>query len=270
MSETPVELRESKKRPAPASESSTFDDLKIQDDSILHKHSDRETCPDCKKSAMYFCYRCFKPSTISEGHIPQLELPIPMDVIKHEQELDGKSTAAHAAVIAPHNVKIYNWQSIPQYENPEEVLLLFPGHDAHTLEEIPKGSFKKFVVIDGTWKQASKIVRLSPQLQNVRKVTIAPRKTLFWRYQSLSENYLATIEAIYYLYREYAEAYEMNGKPYDGRYDNLLFYFRYFYNLIQSKYKKENKKYTHRQREGYIQYDDSVDAKVDENKSVDA
>ncbi|CAO3676835.1 unnamed protein product [Umbelopsis vinacea] len=178
-----------------------------------------------------------------------------MDVIKHEQELDGKSTAAHARVIAPNNVNIFNWESIPEYENPDEVLLLFPGPDAKTLSEIPRDSFTKLVVIDGTWKQASKIVRLSPQLKNVRKVTIAPRKTLFWRYQSLSENYLATIEAIYYLYREYAEAYEMDGKPYDGRYDNLLFYFKFFYNLIQHKYRNGTMKYTHRQREGYIEYD---------------
>jgi hypothetical protein len=71
----------------------------------------------------------------------------------------------------------------------------------------------------------------------------------------LSENYLATIEAIYYLYREYAEAYEMDGKPYDGRYDNLLFYFKFFYNLIQHKYRNGTMKYTHRQREGYIEYD---------------
>ena len=67
---------------------------------------------------------------------------------------------------------------------------------------------------------------------------------------------MATIEAIYYLYREYAVAYELKGQEYDGRYDNLLFYFMFFYNMIQNKYRKEKKKYTHRQREGYIEYED--------------
>lgn len=47
--------------------------------------------------------------------------------IKHEKELDGKSTAAHARVIAPNDVNIYGWQEIPEYENPDQVLLLFPG-----------------------------------------------------------------------------------------------------------------------------------------------
>jgi hypothetical protein len=73
----------------------------------------------------------------------------------------------------------------------------------------------------------------------------------------LSDNHLATIEAIYYLYREYAEAFEMKGSLYDGRYDNLLFYFKFFYNMIQNKYRKEKKPYTHRQRKGYIEYDEN-------------
>ncbi|KAG2171658.1 hypothetical protein INT43_008038 [Umbelopsis isabellina] len=269
MSDNCSESSGNRKRPAsPAL--SKFDDLKIQDDSILHEHSDREVCPKCQKSAMYFCYRCFTPSTASAGHVPRLDLPVPMDIIKHEKELDGKSTAAHARVIAPSDVNIYGWQEIPEYENPDQVLLLFPGPDAKTLSEIPRESFTRLVVIDGTWKQASKIARLSPQLKNVRKVTIVPRKTLFWRYQSLSDNYLATIEAIYYLYREYAEAFEMNGNPYDGRYDNLLFYFKFFYNMIQNKYRKENRPYTHRQRKGYIEYDEADSENTLESGEVES
>lgn len=126
--------------------------------------------------------------------------------------------------------------------------------DAKRLEEIPRDSFDRVIVIDGTWKQANKIVRETPALKSVRKVTIAPRKTHFWRYQNLSEHHLATIEAIYYLYREYDEAYE--GGYEDGRYDNLLFYYRFFYNLIQDTYRRsEGKRFTHRHRQDYIQYD---------------
>jgi hypothetical protein len=68
-----------RKRPAsPAL--SKFDDLKIQDDTVLHGHNDREVCPKCKKSAMYFCYRCFTPSTASRGRVPQIDLAVPMDM----------------------------------------------------------------------------------------------------------------------------------------------------------------------------------------------
>lgn len=47
--------------------------------------------------------------------------------IKHEYELDGKTTALHARVIAPEDVNIYNWKEMPQYEQPERILMLFPG-----------------------------------------------------------------------------------------------------------------------------------------------
>lgn len=177
--------------------------------------------------------------------------------IKHEMELDGKSTAIHARVIAEDDVDIYNWTEASEENHLfEGSLLLFPGPDAKRLEEIPRDSFDRIIVIDGTWKQASRIVRETPALQNLQKVTIQARKTNFWRYQQKSENHLATIEAIYYLYREYAETFE--GGYEDGRYDNLLFYYRFFYNLIQDTYRqKPDKKFTHRHRQDYIQYDDN-------------
>ncbi|RUS12651.1 DTW domain-containing protein, partial [Endogone sp. FLAS-F59071] len=123
--------------------------------------------------------------------------------IKHENELDGKSTAVYAKIIAPAEVEIYPWNKVPEYADPDNVLLLFVGKDAKTLSQIPKGSFSKLVVVDGTWAQATKMVRETPQLARMRHVTIAPRKTLFWRFQNKDEHHLATIEAIYYFFREY-------------------------------------------------------------------
>lgn len=70
----------------------------------------------------------------------------------------------------------------------------------------------------------------------------------------VDDNHLATIEAIYYLYREYGESYEA---PYDGSYDNLLFFYKFFYNLIQNAYQKNKKakfNWRHQQRD-YIKYD---------------
>lgn len=49
------------------------------------------------------------------------------DSIKHERELDGKSTAVHAKVIAEDDVDFYTWGEIPDFEQPERSLLLFPG-----------------------------------------------------------------------------------------------------------------------------------------------
>jgi DTW domain-containing protein YfiP len=115
--------------------------------------------------------------------------------------------------------------------------------------------------VDGTWQQASSLTKFTEELKNIRKVTIKPQKTLFWRYQNKSENYLATIEALYYLLREYYEAYESNTdneNRYNGKYDDLLWYYKYFYEFIQATYRndKDKKHFTSRHRQGYIKYDD--------------
>ena len=111
-------------------------------------------------------------------------------------------------------------------------------------------------MIDSTWTQARAIytdprlskIRLSPLHLSAavfspllciacvtRKLTIAPQKTKFWRYQKLGEQCLSSIEAIYYTYREYIE--RKNGS-YANEVDNLLFYFCFFYEKIQQSYTK--------------------------------
>lgn len=42
-------------------------------------------------------------------------------------ESDGKTTALHARVLAHEDVKVYNWKDMPEYSQPERVLMLFPG-----------------------------------------------------------------------------------------------------------------------------------------------
>ncbi|KAK9728471.1 hypothetical protein K7432_001015 [Basidiobolus ranarum] len=233
--------------------------LKTDPAPILDKCKVRLCCPVCNtgRSLKYYCYECFEILGSSREEIPSLKLPVKLDILKHEKESDSKSTAIHAKILAPEDAEIILFPSqTPQYENPERTLLLYPSEDALTLNEIDPTSFDRILVVDGTWSQAKIMVRDSPALQKLRKVTIKPRKTMFWRYQKISENYLSTIEAVYYLYREYYEAYQ-SDIAYDGRYDDLLFYYKYFYNLIQNHYKDNSRiKFTSKHRKGsdYIKY----------------
>jgi len=49
------------------------------------------------------------------------QLPFKVDIIKHPYEVDGKSTAVHAAILAPHNVTVYQFPDIPDYTNQSKV-----------------------------------------------------------------------------------------------------------------------------------------------------
>lgn len=44
------------------------------------------------------------------------QLPVKIDIIKHPNETDGKSTAVHAKLIAPNDVNIYTYPCIPDLD----------------------------------------------------------------------------------------------------------------------------------------------------------
>lgn len=87
----------------------------------------KEHCPTCNKNVRYFCNKCLQLVNCPEGAVPQLKLPIKIDIIKHENERDGKSTALHARILAPGDVEVYGWKSMPDYKDVDRLLLLFPS-----------------------------------------------------------------------------------------------------------------------------------------------
>jgi len=223
-------------------DSDPFKDMKISDCRVLDDVGDRSACPQCHKSRKYFCYVCFLPVIELQGKIPQLNLPVHIDIIKHRREIDGKSTAAHAAVLAPKHVSIYTYPDIPDYDSEENVLLVYPGKHAKTLPELfdnrkcPNLPFKKVVFIDSTWNQSPGIYK-DPRLISLPTIVLRGRVSQFWRHQkNKPEYYLATIEAVHELLVEIdAEA----NATYDGKYDDLLFFFRFMYNKIQTMYDRD-------------------------------
>ncbi|KAI8359648.1 DTW domain-containing protein [Mortierella sp. GBAus27b] len=213
-------------------------------------------CPTCNRNVRYFCNRCLHLVNCPDGAIPQVKLPIKIDIIKHEKERDGKSTALHAKILAPDDVQVYGWKSKPDYDQDvDRLLLLFPGPDAKRLSEIDPSSFDKLVVIDGTWSQAKMMTLSKSPLLRMKRVTIEPHETLFWRYQKKADDYLATIEAIYYFLREYHETY-LSAPP-EPIYDDILWFYKYFYELIQKSYRErtDGKEFTLKHKKDYIRYD---------------
>lgn len=95
------------------------------------------------KSRKFYCYNCFVPVKGIEDLIPRVKLPIKIDIIKHQNECDGKSTSAHAAVLAPDDVRVFTYPCIPEYPDPSKVVLVFPGKNSFTLEELARNSGSK-------------------------------------------------------------------------------------------------------------------------------
>ncbi|KAL8197248.1 UNVERIFIED_CONTAM: DTW domain-containing protein 1 [Gekko kuhli] len=94
---------------------------------------------------MFYCYTCYVPvETVPTSEIPVVKLPVKVDIIKHPNETDGKSTAVHAKLLAPEDVTIYTYPCIPDYdEMKHEIALVFPGPSSVSVSDIPLSLLNK-------------------------------------------------------------------------------------------------------------------------------
>ncbi|RMX56343.1 hypothetical protein pdam_00004462, partial [Pocillopora damicornis] len=234
---------------------SPFSELKITSHEVL-RGAERRPCPKCQASRKYYCYTCYITVGLDRSLIPTVHLPIKVDIIKHQKELVGKSTATHACILAPGNVSIHNFPEVPDFQEKEKVIIVFPAEgvnsvstfqDAVTLEKIrlnqdrqnPDSSdagalLHRVVFIDSTWQQCHQIIT-DKKLKGLKRVKLESAVTHFWRPQRKPDTCLATIEAIYYFFKEYDQ--HILKREYDGRYDNLLYFFAFQYKLIQEQRK---------------------------------
>jgi hypothetical protein len=130
----------------------------------------REVCSNCKSSRKIYCYNCFQfLPNIDPRSIPRVSLPVHLDIIKHSRELQGKSTAVQAKMLAPDDVTIHNYPSLPEIRDPCKCALAFPKEGALPVSEWVKlngtgttggmdwSRVERIVFIDSTWPQTKTI-----------------------------------------------------------------------------------------------------------------
>lgn len=236
--------------------------------SNLHKPVPRSICPGCSRSQKHYCSKCMIILPDCEIELPQLKyLPCRIVVVKEPIELDGKSTAVHARLLAQDFVEVVSATDFDAWleknygkdweENRklwENDWMLYPSKDALTLEELFKSSdrpdetqmqqqlqqqtnkesiLNTLFVLDTKWS-VLKFLR-HPFVKSIPKVVLKDKyQTHFWRYQQYDRYHLATIEAIYYFLVEYDKA-RFNG-TYSGRYDDLMYIYVAQFELIKASY----------------------------------
>lgn len=121
-----------------------FECMKIADNQFLNTIDGRSACPKCFKSRKFFCYSCYVPVKELASQLPKVKLPIQIDIIKHSREIDGKSTAIHAAILAPDNVNIYTYPNIPDYSE----------DDKETVSQIWSASLAKWKCLNRYYENA--------------------------------------------------------------------------------------------------------------------
>ncbi|XP_011205554.1 tRNA-uridine aminocarboxypropyltransferase 1 [Bactrocera dorsalis] len=113
-----------------------FAKMRLDDTHQLDAIEGRFTCTQCNRSRKFYCYNCYVPVGNVGDFIPHVEIPIDIDIIKHKKEIDGKSTSAHAAVLAKDRVHVYAYPDMPDYSKMDGVILIFPSAKSLTVPQL--------------------------------------------------------------------------------------------------------------------------------------
>lgn len=244
-------------------------ELSKQCDQYIEVTKRCDNCGEDKKLNKVYCFSCFR-SLEKNIKLPNLQLPIQLDIIKHPHEKLAKSTAIHPLVITQ-DQKTTTYQmnddktilcdcrdtksigrsptvtlypsDVPPCEDhydPEATLVIFPSEQSKRLQDYPVSILNKIdtvVVLDGTWYQVKSVIKNVKALSSLKyHVHLEDRRTLFWRVQGFGDHYLSTVEAVFYFYKEFYEA--NSKKKYDGRYDNILYLFVAQFVMIRNQKRK--------------------------------
>ena len=141
--------------------------------------------------------------------VPKIETKAKILILSTEREFYRPSnTARLLKLVNPESTELILWErtntpeKLMEYINSEEyeIYILFPAENDDLSERKfgYKGSDRipAFIILDGTWKEALKILRKSDYLKNLPRVSLNPiHKSEYTLRRGASEGELCTIEA---------------------------------------------------------------------------
>jgi hypothetical protein len=148
----------------------------------------RTKCSTCQRSYKYYCPTCNVALGVPNGvHVPKMKLPLQVHIFF--QDKIKKSTAPHAKILAPNEVKIVPYpamqdQSIPMYDR-ETDYVVYPTNQSETVYSLTPedlGKMKTLIFIDCPWQKAPVLMN-TPELSHLRCIKLAqpPIQSKFWR-----------------------------------------------------------------------------------------
>jgi DTW domain-containing protein len=126
-------------------------------------------------------------------------------LLQHPREADVPHGTARLAELSLRNSRRYvgtDFESDPAVvaalADPEApAILLYPSPDARPLSEVPRDARVTLVVVDGTWWQAQKLLKLNPLLRKLPHYVLSPSEPSRYRIRrEPAEHCVSTIEAV--------------------------------------------------------------------------
>ena len=244
-----------------------------QDFSQLHGIKERGKCPQCCMKRKFYCYDCALPVSHNPPK-PSHRLPLKVIIVRHNSEKPSKSSVIPLKLAYPNDVELYTFTQPNRFDASEKVgtisppfsdeinwnktAILFPHETAKSISNLPLGllpnpqttstassEIDTVVVIDSTWSTALQVIEKTPQLRSVQCMIKlgSANETIFWRHQRIGRECLATCEAVYVFLRELWDY--RSEVPYDGRFDDVLYYYVYIHTVVNDHYRSTKRHRSH-------------------------
>ena len=150
------------------------------------------------------CLRCRRPhSECYCALIPALPTKLRVVFVQHPRErVVAINTARMAHLALPNStwvegIHLDDHPTVAPLLERDDVAVLFPGEGATPLEVYAQTPPKTLIVLDGTWSQAKKLLKLNPRLAGLPRLSYAPPAPGNYRIRKEpSAECLATVEAV--------------------------------------------------------------------------
>jgi DTW domain-containing protein YfiP len=151
------------------------------------------------------CVRCRRPAVVCYcAHLPTLPTRTRVMLLQHPRERDmaiGTARMAHLALPNSDLRVATDFSADPvvaaAVAGAAPSYLLFPGRDAVDVGSLPREKAINLFVLDGTWWQAGKLLKLNPMLQSLPRVAFAPIRPSDYRIRRQPAPFcVSTIEAL--------------------------------------------------------------------------
>jgi len=166
--------------------------------------SKRAFCQQCNK-ALSACI-CHSIRALSNQHF--------LHVLQDPSEKNKAIGTARILALSLSQVKISVGEVFSSHEfDLNNSFLVFPDNSAKAVEHLKKtqeiNDNSQFILLDGSWKKAYKLLMMNPFLQHLPKVTFNTTYQTSYRIRKSSrEDGVSTVEAGYYLLSELENDYE--------------------------------------------------------------
>jgi DTW domain-containing protein len=148
------------------------------------------------------CVACRRPASVCYcPHVTTFATRTRVVVLQHPRERDMPVNTARIASLCLPDAEIHVGLHLPDallLADPRRpAALLYPGPGAVDVEQSPPPTDITLVVVDGTWSQAKKLVRLNPSLAALPRYAFRPPGPSEYRIRKEPhEDYVSTLEAL--------------------------------------------------------------------------